>query len=120
MGRSSTADVKNSTKHIEDDWNINGEREDVLGNHLKDQSFRLVHWLSVILSLRRTSQESINLDRKSYMDCSSDTHCMRGESGKETTMVADIEELEQMDAPEIHARRLNAKEVSTPMKGDKF
>ena len=26
-------------------------------------------------------------------------------------MVADIEELEQVDASEIHARRLNAKEV---------
>ena len=33
--------------------------------------------------------------------------------------VADIEELEDMDASEIHARRLNAKEVSTPMKGEK-
>ena len=29
-------------------------------------------------------------------------------------------ELEQMDASEIHARRLNAKEVLTPMKGDTF
>ena len=33
---------------------------DVLGNHLKDRSFRLVHWLSITLSLRKTSQESIN------------------------------------------------------------
>ena len=33
-------------------------------------------------------------------------------------MVADIEELEEMDASEHHARRLNAKEVFTPMKGD--
>ena len=33
-------------------------------------------------------------------------------------VVADIEELEEMDASEIHARRLNAKEVLTPMKGD--
>ena len=33
-------------------------------------------------------------------------------------MIADIEELEEMDASELHARRLNAKEVSTPMKGD--
>ena len=31
-------------------------------------------------------------------------------------MVADIEELEEMDASEIHARRLNAKEVVTSMK----
>ena len=35
-------------------------------------------------------------------------------------MVADIEELEEMDAPEIHARRLNAKEVLTTMNGEKF
>ena len=34
--------------------------------------------------------------------------------------IADTEELEQMDAPELHARRLNAKEVLTPMKGDNF
>ena len=35
-------------------------------------------------------------------------------------MVADIEELEEMDASELYARRLNAKEVLTPMKGDNF
>ena len=35
-------------------------------------------------------------------------------------MIADIAELEKMDASEIHARRLNAKEVLTPMKGDNF
>ena len=35
-------------------------------------------------------------------------------------MIADIEELEEMDASEIHVRRLNAKEVLTPMKGDNF
>ena len=31
-------------------------------------------------------------------------------------LIADIEELEEMDASEIHARRLNAKEVLSPMK----
>ena len=35
-------------------------------------------------------------------------------------MVADIEELEKMDSSEIHAKRLNAKEVLTPMSGEKF
>ena len=35
-------------------------------------------------------------------------------------MVADIEELEEMDASELHARRLNTKEVLTPMKGENF
>ena len=58
--------------------------EDVLGNHLKDRLFHLVHWLSITLSLRRTSQESINLERKSYLDCSSDTFCTRGEFGRVT------------------------------------
>ena len=34
----------------------------VLKTHFKDQSFRLSHWLSIILFLRKTSQESINLE----------------------------------------------------------
>ena len=55
-----------------------------LGNHLKDRLFHLVHWLSIILQLRRTSQESINLERKSYLDCSSDTQCTRRDFGRVT------------------------------------
>ena len=35
-------------------------------------------------------------------------------------MVADIEELERMDASEIHAGRLNAKEVLTPKSVENF
>ena len=35
-------------------------------------------------------------------------------------LMEDIEELEEMDASEIHARRLNAKDVLTPTKGDNF
>ena len=33
-------------------------------------------------------------------------------------MIADIEELEEMDASELHARKLNAKEVLTPKEMD--
>ena len=58
--------------------------KDVLGNHFKDRLFHLVHWLSITLQLRRTSQESINLERKSYLDCSSDTLCTRCEFGRVT------------------------------------
>ena len=58
--------------------------KDVLGNLLKDQLFRLVHWLSIALFLRKTSQESINLERKSHLDCSSDTLCTRVEFGSVT------------------------------------
>ena len=57
---------------------------DVLGNHVKDQSFRLFHWLSITLFLRKTSQESINLERKSYLDYSLDTLCTRGDFGRVT------------------------------------
>ena len=35
-------------------------------------------------------------------------------------MAADIEELEQMDAPQLYARRLNAKEVLTPQRSGNF
>ena len=55
---------------------------DVLGNHLNDRSFRLVHWLSITLLLRKTSQESINLERKFYLDCSLDTLCIREKFGR--------------------------------------
>ena len=44
----------------------------------------------------------------------------KGKSGKGYILVADNEELEQMDASEIYATRLNAKEVLTPMSGEKF
>ena len=93
---------------------------DVLENLSKDQSFRLVHWLSITLFLRKTSQESINLERKSYLDCSLDTLCTRGGIWKGDIMVADIEELETMDASEIYSKRLNAKEVIFPKEIGKF
>ena len=58
--------------------------KDAFEKPLKDQSFRLIHWLSITPSLRKTSQESINLERKSYLECSSDTLCTRGEFGRVT------------------------------------
>ena len=58
--------------------------KDVLGNHLKDLLFHLVHWLSITLSLRRISQESINLERRSHLECSSNTLSTRGEFGRMT------------------------------------
>ena len=41
-----------------------------------------------------------------------------GEIWEGDTMVADIEELEEMDASEIYAKRLHAKEVLTPISGE--
>ena len=94
--------------------------KDVLGNHLKDRLFHLVHWLSITQKLRRTSQESINLERKSYLDCSSDTHLYAGGIWKGDVLVADLEELETMDASEIYSKRLNAKEVIFPKEKGEF
>ena len=67
-------------------YDLMGRRpmKDVLDTHLMDQLFHLVHWLSITLSLRRISQESINLVTKSYLDCSSDTLCTRREFGRVT------------------------------------
>ena len=58
--------------------------KDVLGNHLKDLLFHLGHWLRITLSLRRISPESINLERKFYLDCSLGTLSTRGEFGRVT------------------------------------
>ena len=91
---------------------------DVLGNHSKDRLFHLVHWLSITPYLRRASQESINLERKSYLDCSSVTHCTRVEFGRVDVLVADIEYLETMDASEIYCKRVDAKEVIFPKQGE--
>ena len=86
-------------------------------NHLKDRLFHLVHWLSITLNLRRTSPESINLERKFYLDCSSDTLSTRKEIWKGDVLIADLEELETMDASEIYSKSLNAKEVIFPKEG---
>ena len=91
--------------------------KDVLGNHLRDLLFHLVHWLIITLLLRRTSQESINLERRSYQDCSSDTLCTRAGIWKGDVLIADLVELETTDASEIYSKRLNAKEVIFPKQG---
>ena len=44
----------------------------------------MIHWLSITLILRKPSQESINLERKSYLDCSLDTLCTQEEFGRVT------------------------------------
>ena len=55
-------------KDVQDPWQMGRlHTRDVLGNHLKDRSFRLVHWLCITLSLRKT--RSISLERKSSLDC---------------------------------------------------
>ena len=114
-------------------WNVNlicetsqiyylmGRRpmKDVLGNHLKDLLFHLVHWLSIVLLLRRTSHESINLERKFYPGLFPRIRSVRGVGiWKGDVLIADLEELETMDASEIYSTRLNAKEEIFPKQGE--
>ena len=77
-------------------------------NHLMARSFRLAQWLNIIPSLRRTSQGSTKMVRKFYLEYSSDMLCSR-RIWKGDLLVADTEELENLDASERHARRLYSK-----------
>ena len=88
------------------------------GNHLKDLLFHLVHWLSVTLLLRRTSQESINFGKKVSPGKFLGYALYAGGIWKGDVLIADLEELETMDASEIYSKRLNAKEVIFPQKGE--
>ena len=91
---------------------------DVKGNHIKDRSFRLVHWLSITLFLRKANQKSIMLERKCYLELFLGYALYAGGIWKGDMLVADIEELETMDASEIYSKRLNAKEVIFPKLGE--
>ena len=91
--------------------------KDVLENHLKDHHSvsSSIGW-SVTLFLRKTSQESINLAQKSYLIVSWIRVCTRGGIWKGDIMVADIEEVEKWTHLKSVQKRLNEKEVLTPMK----
>ena len=47
-----------------------------------------------------------------------DALCTRREFGRGDVLIADLEELETMDASEIYSKRLNAKEVIFPKQGE--
>ena len=82
--------------------------------------FRLVQCFNIILFLRRTSQDSFNLVRKCHLEYSSEMHWLRGEFGKEIFWSQTLKNWKNMNASEIHARRLNAKETITPKSGEPF
>ena len=92
--------------------------KDVLGHHLKDRSFHLVHWLSIALFLRKISPESINLERKFYLDCSSDTHCTRVKFGWVTYWSQTLRSWKRWTHRKSTQKRLNAKEVIFPKQGE--
>ena len=85
-----------------------------LRNHLKDRLFHLVHWLSITVSLRKTSQVPIKFGKKVLPLFFFGYALYAGGNLEGDTLVADIEELETVDASEIYSKRLNAKEVIVP------
>ena len=80
-------------------------------------SSQTLYLTSAPFFLRKTHRDNVNLVQKSCQVYSSVMPCMWG-SGKETVWSQTLKHW--MDASEIHAKRLNAKEVLTPMKGDNF
>ena len=82
--------------------------KDVLGNHLKDPLFHLVQWLSTTLQFGKKVLPGLFLEYALYA----------GGIWKGDVLIADLEELETMDASEIYSKRLNAKEVIFPKQGE--
>ena len=93
--------------------------KDSLENHSKGQYFLLELWLNITRFQHEINQDFINLARKFYLECSSYLQKTR-EFGSGDLLVADIEELENMEASEVHPRRINAKEVLTPQRSEHF
>ena len=92
--------------------------KDVLGNHLKDQSFRLVHCLSIISA---KDQSRIHQFGKKVLPGLFLGYALcAGRIWKGDVLIADFEELETMDASEIYSKRLHAKEVIFPKENGKF
>ena len=79
------------------------------------QLSRLEQWSKITLFLIKTCRDCIKFGYIPWI-----CRCTRRESGKETSWSQTLCVVEQMDASELHARRLNAKEVLTPMKGGNF
>ena len=90
--------------------------KDVLGNHLMDRSFRLVHWLSITLFLQKDQSKIHQFAKKVLPGLFLGYGLYAGRIWKGDIMVADTEELETMDTSEIFSKRLNAKEVIFPKK----
>ena len=87
---------------------------DVFGNHLKDRLFHLVHWLSITLSLLKDQSRIHQFGEKVLLGLFFGLALYAGGLWKGDALVADLEELETMDASEIYSKRLNAKGLIFP------
>ena len=81
---------------------------DVVGNHLMDRLFHLVHWVEYY-SISAKDQSRIHQFGKKVLPGLFLGYALYAVSiWKGDVLVADHEELETMDASEIYSKRLNA------------
>ena len=90
------------------------------GNHLKDRLFHLVHWLSITLFTAKDQSRIHQFGKKVLPGLFLGCALYAGGIWKGDVLVADLEELETMDASEIYSKRLNAKEVIFPKEKGEF
>ena len=92
--------------------------KDVLGNHLEDPLFHLVHWL-VDYPITSKDQSRIHQFGKKVLPGLFLGYALyAGGIWKGDVLIADLEELETMEASDIYSKRLNAKEVIFPQEGE--
>ena len=78
--------------------------KDVLGNHLKDRLFHLVHWLS-IPTIAKEQSRIHHFGKKVLPGLILGYALYAGGIWKGDVLVADLEELETMDESEIYSQR---------------
>ena len=90
----------------------------VLENHLKDQSFRFGSLVEYYPISAKDQSRIHQFGKKVLPGLFLRYALSAGGIWKGDIMVADIEELETMDASEIYSKRLNAKEVILPKENE--
>ena len=94
--------------------------KDVLGNHFLDRLFHLVHWLSITPITAKDQSRIHQFGKNVLLGLFLGYALYAGGIWKGDVLVADLDELETMDASEIYSKRLNAKEVIFPKEKGEF
>ena len=94
--------------------------KDVLGNHLKDRLFHFVHWLSIIPTTAKDQSRIHQFGKRVLPGLFLGYALYAGGIWEGDVLVADLEELETMNASEIYSKRLNANEVIFPKKKENY
>ena len=92
--------------------------KDVLGNHLKDLLFHLVQPVEYHPVTAKDQSRIHQFGKKVLPGLFLGYALYAGGIWKGDVLIADLEELETMDASEIYSKRLNAKEVIFPKQGE--